>query len=143
MNAQISATMGYEVKHTRSTELQNEVDAWLANGNKIRAPDAKQEETEQEINGQLKIRNDRLVADAAARREIQIPIMAEYVSWANPRNRWKVLADKIELLVSASTLNNVYKGTTTILDIKVWRKIVEAIEELRHERCNPLATTTR
>lgn len=51
MNAQISATMGYEVKHTRSTELQNEVDAWLANGNKIRAPDAKQEETEQAING--------------------------------------------------------------------------------------------
>lgn len=126
----ISATLGHDIKHSRSEALQSEVEAFLASGGKINGGSTP---IEYDFNNRKKpvtSHNSEYFEASKQRQKIQVPIIQDYSKWGGSK-KWQKLADASGNLVSPVHLANVNKGKTTIADLDVWKKIVEAIEELK------------
>lgn len=127
----ISATLGHDIKRSRSEALQSEVEAFLANGGEIKTP--KQGETEINYVKQPNLRNyekERNKTEADARRAVQIPILRAYRD-LGIKKRWTVLSIATGRIVSPDFLSHACSGQSSIKDPDVWKKIVEAIEDLK------------
>lgn len=142
----ISVINGYDLKLSRSAELEAQVLAFKKKGGKVKemicAYKPKEASKPKVEDGKPKggtkkstkkdVKNKGKETDAAVRLHAQKAILKEYRSWAK-RRYWMDISDKCNGEVKSGQLVMVFCGKSSIANPKQWDLVVKAIATLRKE----------
>lgn len=129
----ISPVNGYDVKHSASEKLQNEVNEFLENGgviSEIRGFGYKREVVQEFSYNNGSNKNKQHRQEMLDRQVYQVPVLKNYYKIVGRKNCWAVLIKKIGGIVSNSQLVETMSGKGSIANEKTWNAIVVAIDEI-------------
>lgn len=149
----ISVINGYDLKLSRSEELEAQVLAFKKKGGKVKEmtcaykpkeaskPKVEGEKKESKPkktkgkNSKKSQHNEIQQFEASKRKLKQQAVLKEYIEWAKG-NYWSAIAKKCNGEVKNGQLSMILTGISSIKNDKQWDLVVNAISELRKENEN-------